>query len=52
MDIEDLLKSLNAHKVEFVIIGATAFPTHGYARGTLKFFRSKSNDLINLGGIQ
>jgi len=35
MDIEDLLKSLNAHKVEFVIIGATAFPTHGYARATL-----------------
>ena len=35
MDIEYLLKSLNAHKVEFVIIGATAFPTHGYARATL-----------------
>jgi predicted nucleotidyltransferase len=35
MDTEDLLKSLNAHKVEFVIIGATAFPTHGYARATL-----------------
>jgi predicted nucleotidyltransferase len=35
MDIEDLLKSLNAHKVEFVIIGATAFPIHGYARATL-----------------
>jgi len=26
---------LNAHKVEFVIIGATAFPVHGYARATL-----------------
>jgi len=26
MDIEDLLRSLNAHQVEFVIIGATAFP--------------------------
>jgi predicted nucleotidyltransferase len=35
MDIEDLLKSLNAHNVEFVIIGATAFPIHGYARATL-----------------
>jgi predicted nucleotidyltransferase len=35
MDIEDLLKSLNAHSVEFVIIGATAFPIHGYARATL-----------------
>ena len=35
MDTEDLLRSLNAHRVEFVIIGATAFPIHGYARATL-----------------
>ena len=35
MDIENLLKLLNAHKVDFVIIGATAFPVHGYARATL-----------------
>ena len=35
MDIEDLLKSLNAHSVDFVIIGATAFPIHGYARASL-----------------
>jgi len=35
MDIEDLLRSLNAHNVELVIIGATAFPIHGYARATL-----------------
>ena len=35
MDTENLLKSLNGHKVEFVIIGATAFPIHGYARATL-----------------
>lgn len=35
MDTENLLKSLNAHNVEFVIIGATAFPIHGYARATL-----------------
>jgi predicted nucleotidyltransferase len=35
MDIEALLRSLNAHKVEFVIIGATAFPIHGFARATL-----------------
>jgi predicted nucleotidyltransferase len=35
MDIEDLLRSLNAHNVEFIIIGATAFPVHGYARATL-----------------
>jgi len=35
VDTENLLKSLNGHKVEFVIIGATAFPIHGYARATL-----------------
>jgi hypothetical protein len=29
------LKLLNAHNVEFVIIGATAFPVHGYARASL-----------------
>ena len=35
MDTEGLLKSLNAHRARFVIIGATAFPVHGYARSTL-----------------
>jgi hypothetical protein len=35
MDTESLLKSLNAHDVDYVIIGATAFPIHGYARATL-----------------
>lgn len=35
MDIEGLLRSLNDHKVEYVLIGATAFPVHGYARATL-----------------
>jgi len=35
MDTEDLLRFLNARRVEFVIIGATAFPIHGYARATL-----------------
>jgi len=35
MDTEDLLKSLREHKVDFVIIGATAFPVYGYARATL-----------------
>ena len=34
MDISKLLKSLNARRVQYVIIGATAFPTHGYARTT------------------
>lgn len=35
MDTEGLLKSLKDHKVRFVIIGATAFPVHGYSRATL-----------------
>ena len=35
MDIEGLLKSLNACDVRYVIIGAAAFPVHGYARATL-----------------
>jgi len=35
MDTEDLLRLLKEHKVDFVIIGATAFPVHGYVRATL-----------------
>ena len=35
MKTESLLKLLKEHKVEFLIIGATAFPVHGYARATL-----------------
>ena len=35
MDTEGLLRSLNAHSVEYVVIGAAAFPVHGYARATL-----------------
>ena len=35
MDTEKLLKLLKEHKVRFVIIGATAFPVHGYSRATL-----------------
>lgn len=35
MDTESLLKLLKEHRVDFVIIGATAFPVHGYARATL-----------------
>ncbi len=35
MDTETLLRSLNAHSVRYVVIGATAFPIHGYARATL-----------------
>lgn len=29
------MRLLKGHKVDFVIIGATAFPVHGYARATL-----------------
>jgi predicted nucleotidyltransferase len=35
VDTESLLKSLKGRKVQFVIIGATAFPVHGYSRATL-----------------
>jgi hypothetical protein len=35
MDTESLLHSLNARRVRHVVIGATAFPVHGYARATL-----------------
>ena len=35
MGTEKLLKLLKENKVDFVVIGATAFPVHGYARATL-----------------
>ena len=35
MDTEKLLACLNDHKVKYVVIGATAFPIHGYVRATL-----------------
>jgi len=35
MNTEKLLKSLKENRVKFVIIGATAFPVHGYSRATL-----------------
>lgn len=34
MEAEKLFKLLKEHKVDFVIIGATAFPVYGYARAT------------------
>lgn len=34
MDISKLLKSLNEQRVRFVVIGASAFPSHGYMRLT------------------
>ena len=47
MDTEKLLKLLKGHKVDFVVIGATAFPVHGYARATLDidiFIRPKEGN--------
>jgi len=35
MRAEQLLKLLKENHVKFVIIGATAFPVHGYSRATL-----------------
>ncbi len=35
MDIENLLRLLNVNKVKYLVIGASAFPHHGYARATL-----------------
>lgn len=35
MDIENLLRLLNEHKVKYVVVGATAFPVHGFSRVTL-----------------
>ncbi len=35
MNTEKLLKLLKENRVKFVIIGATAFPVHGYSRSTL-----------------
>ena len=35
MTIEKLLQLLNDHNVKYVIIGATAFPVHGYVRATM-----------------
>ncbi|MEW6675846.1 MAG: nucleotidyltransferase [Nitrospirota bacterium] len=34
MEAEKLFRLLKEHDVDFVIIGATAFPVHGYARAT------------------
>jgi predicted nucleotidyltransferase len=51
VDIEGLLKSLNAHSVDYVVIGATAFPVHGYARATLDidlFVRPEPGNIARL----
>ena len=35
MDIESLLRLLRDRAVDYVVIGASAFPVHGYSRATL-----------------
>jgi len=35
VDKASLMRSLSAHDVEYVVIGASAFPAHGNARATL-----------------
>ncbi|MHC4476877.1 MAG: nucleotidyltransferase [Planctomycetota bacterium] len=47
MQTERLLKLLKEHEVKFVIIGATAFPVHGYSRATLDIDISIKPDTAN-----
>jgi len=50
MDTEKILKLLNDYNVKYVIIGATAFPVHGYIRSTLDidiFIESNINNASN-----
>lgn len=48
MDTEKLLTLLNENDVKYVIIGATAFPVHGYARATLDLDIAIRDDLENV----
>jgi len=51
MDTEKLLKLLNGNKVDFIVIGATAFPVYGYARATLDidlFVRPVRENIVRL----
>lgn len=51
MDTEKLLRSLNTSRVDFVVIGATAFPVYGYARATLDidiFVRREARNIARL----
>lgn len=49
MDTENLLKLLKENEVDFLIIGATAFPVYGYSRATLDidiFIRAEKENAI------
>lgn len=45
MTIQRLLQSLVGHRVKFIVIGAWAFPSHGYSRATydIDFFYEPTN---------
>lgn len=46
MDTKSLFKVLNDNNVKYVVIGATAFPAHGYSRATqdIDIFVDSSDD--------
>jgi predicted nucleotidyltransferase len=52
MDTEKLLKSLKENKVDFIVIGATAFPVYGYARATLDIDLFVRPEIKNIGRLK
>lgn len=52
MDTEGLLELLNENKVDYVIIGAAAFPVHGYARSTLDIDIFVRPDMENIKRVK
>jgi len=48
MGTEELLKLLKENKVDFLVIGASAFPVYGYARATLDIDIFVRADLDNI----
>ena len=51
MDTEGLLKSLNENKVDFLVIGASAFPVYGYARATLDIDIFVKSEIENINKV-
>jgi predicted nucleotidyltransferase len=52
MDIERLLKLLHDRKVRYVIVGAAAFPVHGFTRATADFDIFVSADEENVRTVR
>jgi hypothetical protein len=52
MDTEKLLKLLKENKVDFMVIGATAFPVYGYARATLDIDLFVRPEIKNIGKLK